>query len=152
MSNAVEKFDDDSAPVEAASSGIFSNASNQIDTTFPVDTEEKQELVFNSLADSEPIANHLDEVFELKGAIAQKISVTDPDTGEVSNPVSIIFITGDDKLYRAVSGGVARDVARLFNSFGFPETWKTPRYVKVTEVKVGKNRVYNLRLASAPNK
>lgn len=148
MATDVERYDDDSAAV--VEGGVFTSQTAQIDTTFPIDTEEKQELVFNSLADSEPIAQHLDEVFQLTGAIAQRVAVTDKDTGEVSNPVAIIFLTGDGKLYRAVSGGVARDVARLFQSFGYPETWDKPRYVKITQVKVGKNNVYNLRLAPAP--
>lgn len=151
MSTDIVDYDDSKGSVVRIE-GIFTDNNGSVQTTFSLDTDDKKQLVFNSLADSEPIADHLNEVFELKDAIAQTVTITDKVTGEQTERISIIFITGEGKLYRAVSNGLVRDIGRLFRAFGLPSTWDAPRYVKIVQLSVGGNRVYNLRLATAPKK
>ena len=103
----------------------------------------------NAIADAEPIDKHLDKWINLKDIVIQDVEFTDEDesTGEVTTTPGIMVVLVDDqgKAYRAFSNGVFRDLQRLLNILGDPNTWPYPVSVKVVQTVSGKNRFYNLR-------
>ena len=103
----------------------------------------------NAIADAEPIDKHLDKWINLKDIVIQDVEFTDEDesTGEVTTTPGIMVVLVDDhgKAYRAFSNGVFRDLQRLLNILGNPNTWPEPVSVKVVQTVSGKNRFYNLR-------
>ena len=103
----------------------------------------------NAIADAEPIDKHLDKWINLKDIVIQDVEFTDEDesTGEVTTTQGIMVVLVDDqgKAYRAFSNGVFRDLQRLLNILGDPNTWPDPVSVKVVQTVNGKNRFYNLR-------
>ena len=103
----------------------------------------------NAIADAEPIDKHLDRWINLKDIVIQDVEFTDEDesTGEVTTTQGIMVVLVDDqgKAYRAFSNGVFRDLQRLLNILGDPNTWPDPVSVKVVQTVSGKNRFYNLR-------
>ena len=103
----------------------------------------------NAIADAEPIDKHLDTWINLKDIVIQDVEFTDEDesTGEVTTTPGIMVVLVDDqgKAYRAFSNGVFRDLQRLLNILGDPNTWPDPVSVKVVQTVSGKNRFYNLR-------
>ena len=103
----------------------------------------------NAIADAEPIDKHLDKWINLKDIVIQDVEFTDEDesTGEVTTTPGIMVVLVDDqgKAYRAFSNGVFRDLQRLLNILGDPNTWPDPVSVKVVQTVSGKNRFYNLR-------
>ena len=103
----------------------------------------------NAIADAEPIDKHLDKWINLKDIVIQDVEFTDEDesTGEVTTTQGIMVVLVDDqgKAYRAFSNGVFRDLQRLLNILGYPNTWPEPVSVKVVQTVSGKNRFYNLR-------
>ena len=103
----------------------------------------------NAIADAEPIDKHLDKWINLKDIVIQDVEFSDEDesTGEVTTTHGIMVVLVDDqgKAYRAFSNGVFRDLQRLLNILGDPNTWPDPVSVKVVQTVSGKNRFYNLR-------
>ena len=103
----------------------------------------------NAIADAEPIDKHLDKWINLKDIVIQDVEFTDEDesTGEVTTTQGIMVVLVDDqgKAFRAFSNGVFRDLQRLLNILGDPNTWPDPVSVKVVQTVSGKNRFYNLR-------
>ena len=103
----------------------------------------------NAIADAEPIDKHLDKWINLKDIVIQDVEFTDEDesTGETTTTAGIMVVLVDDqgKAYRAFSNGVFRDLQRLLNILGDPNTWPDPVSVKVVQTVSGKNRFYNLR-------
>ena len=103
----------------------------------------------NAIADAEPIDKHLDKWINLKDIVIQDVEFTDEDesTGEITTTQGIMVVLVDDqgKAYRAFSNGVFRDLQRLLNILGDPNTWPDPVSVKVVQTISGKNRFYNLR-------
>ena len=103
----------------------------------------------NAIADAEPIDKHLDKWINLKDIVIQDVEFTDEDesTGEVTTTPGIMVVLVDDqgKAFRAFSNGVFRDLQRLLNILGDPNTWPDPVSVKVVQTVSGKNRFYNLR-------
>ena len=103
----------------------------------------------NAIADAEPIDKHLDKWINLNDIVIQDVEFTDEDesTGEVTTPQGIMVVLVDDqgRAYRAFSKGVFRDLQRLLNILGYPNTWPEPVSVKVVQTVSGKNRFYNLR-------
>ena len=103
----------------------------------------------NAIADAEPIDKHLDKWINLKDIVIQDVEFTDEDesTGETTTTQGIMVVLVDDqgKAYRAFSSGVFRDLQRLLNILGDPNTWPDPVSVKVVQTVSGKNRFYNLR-------
>ena len=103
----------------------------------------------NAIADAEPIDKHLDKWINLKDIVIQDVEFTDEDesTGEVTTTagIMVVLVDGQGKAYRAFSNGVFRDLQRLLNILGDPNTWPDPVSVKVVQTVSGKNRFYNLR-------
>ena len=127
----------------------FTGGVGRLFTTIQGDDFSAKLALNNAIADAEPIDKHLDKWINLKDIVIQDVEFTDEDesTGEVTTTPGIMVVLVDDqgKAYRAFSNGVFRDLQRLLNILGDPNTWPDPVSVKVVQTVSGKNRFYNLR-------
>ena len=127
----------------------FSGGVGRLFTTIKGEDFSAKLALNNAIADAEPIDKHLDKWINLKDIVIQDVEFTDEDesTGEVTTTPGIMVVLVDDqgKAYRAFSNGVFRDLQRLLNILGDPNTWPDPVSVKVVQTVSGKNRFYNLR-------
>ena len=127
----------------------FSGGVGRLFTTIKGEDFSAKLALNNAIADAEPIDKHLDKWINLKDIVVQDVEFTDEDesTGEVTTTPGIMVVLVDDqgKAYRAFSNGVFRDLQRLLNILGDPNTWPDPVSVKVVQTVSGKNRFYNLR-------
>ena len=127
----------------------FTGGVGRLFTTIKGDDFSAKLALNNAIADAEPIDKHLDKWINLKDIVIQDVEFTDEDesTGEVTTTQGIMVVLVDDqgKAYRAFSNGVFRDLQRLLNILGDPNTWPDPVSVKVVQTVSGKNRFYNLR-------
>ena len=127
----------------------FTGGVGRLFTTIKCEDFSAKLALNNAIADAEPIDKHLDKWINLEDIVIQDVEFTDEDdsTGEVTATQGIMVVLVDDhgKAYRAFSNGVFRDLQRLLNILGNPNTWPEPVSVKVVQTVSGKNRFYNLR-------
>lgn len=106
--------------------------------------------VLAAITDSEALADHLREPFDVQDYIVQVIQMADEKTGEVGNVPRIVLLTADGKAYHAISAGVLQSLRNFAGVLGEPsatnENW--PVRVVCDEVK-GRNgyRFMTLKLA-----
>ena len=106
--------------------GVMTDASAQLFSTISTATDEGREQIFAALAAAEPLADHLDEVIELRHVVAQMVELADAVTGEMGEHVRTILVTEDGACYSAVSSQITRTLGLLFGLYGRPETWDAP--------------------------
>jgi len=105
--------------------------------------------VLDAITNSEPLADHLRESFNLTDFVIQVIQMADEKTGEIGNVPRIILITDDGKAYHAISSGVLQSLRNFVGVLGEPGTGDAwPVAVTCDEVK-GRNgyRFMTLKLA-----
>ena len=117
--------------------------------TFNTDNFEDKMRLVNAIADSEPIADHINEWLCVKDFVVQNVDIneTNEDTGEevVSTAIQVVLITDSGKAYRVMSSGVFRDLKAVLNILGYPKDWERGVEMKVIQGQSGKNRYYSLR-------
>jgi len=105
--------------------------------------------VLDAITNSEPLADHLRESFNLTDFVIQVIQMADEKTGEIGNVPRIILIMDDGKAYHAISSGVLQSLRNFVGVLGEPGTGDAwPVAVTCDEVK-GRNgyRFMTLKLA-----
>ncbi len=114
-------------------------------TTIDMSTMQGKVAVYQALADSESIADHLEEPFKLKDIIFQGVEVTSQQTGEITPATRTILVAADGQRFSTVSDTIVSDLRTLTAIFGSPETWDEPLEVSVEERRGNnKNRYYKL--------
>ncbi len=105
-------------------------------STIDGSTFEGRVATLSALTDSEPVAEHLNEEFQLKDVVVQVVTMTDPDTatGELKESVGlrIILVTDIGNLH-AISNGLFRSIQNIFGTLGHPNTWPNTVKAKVVE-------------------
>lgn len=143
MSNEIvrnNKNNNDIAPVQPSDLGRGGVA-----TTIDMSTMKGKVAVYQALADSESIADHLEEPFQLKDIIFQGVEVTSQQTGEITPATRTILVAADGRRFSTVSDTIVSDLRTLTAIFGSPDTWDEPLEVSVEERRGNnKNRYYKL--------
>ena len=104
-------------------------------------TKEDKARLFNIMnSPSERIADHINEVIELKDIFMQTINTTNRSTGEVQKSIRVVLIDVNGKGYQAVSNGVYSAVKTLCMIYGQP-TWEEPIKIKFTQVNKNDRRI-----------
>lgn len=104
-------------------------------------TREDKARLFNIMnSPSERIADHINEVIELKDIFMQTINTTNRSTGEVQKSIRVVLIDVNGKGYQAVSNGVYSAIKTLCMIYGQP-TWEEPIKIKFTQVNKNDRRI-----------
>ncbi len=143
MSNEIVRNNNnnnDIAPIQPSDLGRGGVA-----TTIDMSTMKGKVAVYQALADSESIADHLEEPFQLKDIIFQGVEVTSQNTGEITPATRTILVAADGRRFSTVSDTIVSDLRTLTAIFGSPDTWDEPLEVSVEERRGNnKNRYYKL--------
>ena len=108
------------------------------------DSVDSKIAVYNAMNNpDEKLADHVNNVIEVKDILAHEIELADEETGELIRTLRTVLIDTKGKTYVAVSGGIANSVQRILQIFGHPTTWETPVKVKPRRVQTrnGNNMV-----------
>jgi len=98
------------------------------------DTPEARIAILEAVTNAEPIADHLDEIIQLKDVVVQATEIGQED-GSERDALRIILIDSEGKSYAAVSDGLFKAMQNMFAILGNPNTWTEPLPVKVVEVR-----------------
>lgn len=96
--------------------------------------DEDAATLFNAIGAPEKIADHINEVIEIAHIYSEVIQVVSEANGETVNVPRVVLIDQRGKGYQAVSVGIYNATKRLLQLFGMPETWKTPKKVKIRNI------------------
>ncbi|QHJ76258.1 MAG: hypothetical protein [Caudoviricetes sp.] len=110
--------------------------------TFDTTTEEGKLRVFGALQTSERVEDHLNEPFDLKDVVFQRIEITDTATGELVPAVRTILVSDDGTGYAAVSNQLVSSLRTMIGIFGQPSEWKSPIKVQVMQKRSRANRSF----------
>ena len=128
--------------------GFQSGTSNLYSSFNSEDRAGKLKLL-SAITDAAPLNENLDKRIDLENIVLQATTLTDDETGEVSDVVRIILIDADGSAYAAISGGLLKSLQNITGIFGDPSTWSEPLPIKVTEVRSkrdAKNRFFTVKL------
>lgn len=116
-------------------------------------TEENKVRIFNALANSEKLDDHLNESIMLKDILSQTGEMPNRVSGEMEEVTFITLLDADDSkpALRAGSKGLLNSIQDLVNVFGHPATWDSPREVHAVSVASAKGKFFQIKLG-APTK
>lgn len=119
-------------------------------TSLRSDTEEEKIKLCNAIsAPDYSISDFVGKQISIAGVIAEEITITNEETGEISVAPRIIMLDTSGKSYSCVSVGIHRSLSRIFSIWGNPSEWEKPLTVEVQNVKISKTAsTYNLVVVS----
>ena len=106
--------------------------------------EEKKKLYNAQNSPDGKLADMINMEIDVKDVYVEIVKLTDQNTGEEINAPRIVLIDKDGKSYQCVSVGIFKCLAKIFNLFGTPDTWKTHLTLKVKQVKTNKGSALTL--------
>ena len=117
-------------------------------------TEEEQMLMFNIMNQPDKkLADCINMDIELANVYAEIVEVTDEQTGEVEQAPRIVLIDKDNVSYQTVSKGILNTLAKIFQVFGTPDKWSTPKTFTVKQKQgKGNNKFLTLELKNKSKK
>lgn len=111
----------------------------------PTSKEDKVKL-FKALTQSDKkLSDCINAVIPMKDVMVQMISITNKDTGEVSDAPRIVLFDKDGTSYSCVSWGIYNSLKTIMRVFGEP-TWDEPMNFKVTQVTNGNRKMLSLEI------
>ena len=109
-----------------------------IDMTKP----EGKAAVFGALQNAGRVEDHLNETINLTGFVAQRVSVPDAKTGELTPATKTILIDDAGNGYAATSNGILGSLNTLISIYGDPTAWEGPVAIKVVEKRSNAGRKF----------
>lgn len=97
--------------------------------------------VFNAVQGSNPLADNIGKVINLKDFIVQSVTLPDDKTGEVNEAPRCTLIDADGTAYHATSVGIMGVLLQLYKIAGEPSGWAHP--IAVQAVREKGNNGYN---------
>jgi hypothetical protein len=123
-------------------------------SSITTDTDEGKDQMLAAVMGSEPVAQHLGEVLEVKHLIVQRALM--PNTRKPGNPIEpvarVVLITDDGKAYHAMSGPLFRDIQNIIAIKGEPSTWPAPVSIAVAQEGSGSSKYYTAKYVPKPVK
>lgn len=92
------------------------------------------------------LGDHINETIEVKDVFCEMVTVTNEDTGVISEAPRIVLIDKKGEGYACVSLGIFSALKKLFAMFGAP-TWEKPVKIKIIQIKKGAKNILSIKLA-----
>lgn len=120
----------------------FGSANTDIFTSIHNDgSVESKAKVYNAMNNTDfSIGDYIGETIEMVDFLAHRGSITDDETGEVSEIDRCVIIDVNGKTYGSISTGIKNSMLNIFQSFGNPQTWENPLPLQVVEKKSKRGR------------
>lgn len=113
-------------------------------TSMDLSDDASKVVMYNAMNNpTSRLSEHVNEEILVKDVFIEQVTLTNSETGEVSNPYRIVLIDMDGNSYVAVSTGVYNSVRKLIMIFGSP-TWENGLRVKVRQITKGRNKITTL--------
>lgn len=90
------------------------------------DSIEDRLAVYTAISNAEKLADHVNEVINVKDVILQPVEMLDRETGEMRGAVRTILIADDGQAYAATSSGIETSMKSILTIVGEPTTWEHP--------------------------
>lgn len=121
--------------------------------SFKANTEEEKDLLFNAMNQpDEKLADHINEVIEVKDVFVEVIELTSEQTGEIQKCPRIVLIDKDGVSYQCVSIGIYNTLCKLFQVYGDARTWTKAMPLKVKQLSKGEKKFLTLEKFVAKKK
>lgn len=136
--------------VRAQSAAELYNAGTALFKTFEAKPgEEFQDAVkvFGALNNAEPIADHLNEVINLRHIVATNVVITDRITGQPVELTRIVLVDDEGNSFAAISNGLYRSVQNILGSFPPVHTWPAPLPIKIVSKRAARGNYFTAQLA-----
>lgn len=105
--------------------------------------------IYNAVnSQDEQLSDHIGEVLEIVDVVAHPVTLTDPETGEVTNALRTVLVDVNGVKYGAVSAGITSSLQKIFAIVGMPSWTDEPVKMKIKQVKTnnGVNKVNTIEL------
>lgn len=90
----------------------------------------------SAISNSTPLSEQVNKSLRLANVVVQQVTLTDDETGEVTDAARTVLVTDSGDAYHAVSKGVLTSIRNILSIAGDPATWPAPlEVVPVTEGK-----------------
>ena len=145
---------DSTAPDNSIASQITAMRTGNIDIytgVKPVSFADRVAMM-KAVSGSAPVAENLNQVFNVVNIIIQSLEMADEQTGEMGQVPRITFVTADNKSFSAISGVLLRDVKLLLAVMGEPENWGGPVPISITREGTGSRKYFVLEVLDTPAK
>lgn len=112
-------------------------------------TRKSKVAIYNAVnSQEEHISDHIGEVIEAVDVVAHPVTLTDPDTGEITTALRTVIIDVKGVKYDAVSTGITSSLQKIFAIVGMPTWMDEPVKMKFKQVKTsnGMNKVNTIEL------
>lgn len=120
--------------------GIFAGGGLSLQTSMPMETVEQKKKVLRLVQQSgENIGKYIGKKITIHDVIAHPAEFVNKETGEVTYGARIIMVCAGGKTVTCASGGVARSLGMLVDTFG-PLPWVKGLTVEVEQIATAANR------------
>lgn len=111
------------------------------------ETAGEKMILFNAMNNPEErLADHINEVINVKDVFCEIVDCVNEETGEVKQAPRIVLIDEVGTGYACVSLGIFSAIKKLMQVFGNP-TWETPLPLKVVQVTKGARKMLTIQVA-----
>lgn len=114
---------------------------------------EEQVLFYNAVENpTSKLSKFINKRIKFSNVFMEQVTICDKDDDGKPIPntekptVKTVLITPEGEGILSTSMGVARSLYSMFQIFGTPDTWESPMEVEVTQVEIGKNRTFKLKV------
>lgn len=108
-------------------------------------TEEEQAVLFNAMnAPEKRIKDCINLPIVVKDVFVEVVYPENETTGQREPAPRIVLIDENGTGYQTVSTGIYTAMKKIFQSFGEPSTWKTPKTFMVKQINKGERSVLTL--------
>lgn len=115
-----------SVPQSAISQVMAGVAERGMVTTFDTSTIEGKKRVYNAANNAKALSQFMETPIQVSDMVFKTSQLTDSDTGEVRDVVSVFLISPDGTAYLSSSTGVVKCSADILSTFGNPSEWGEP--------------------------
>lgn len=90
------------------------------------DSTDERLAVYTAISNAEKLADHVNEIIEVKDVILQPVEMIDKETGEYRAAVRTILIDVDGNAFAATSSGIETSMKSILSIVGEPTQWEHP--------------------------
>ena len=110
--------------------------------SFDTTTAEGKKKVFRATSKADcTIKEFVNKPIKVVDVFARPVHLTDEETGEVRDGVTVVFFDTEGTSYAATSAGIYNATKALLDAFGHPSTWDGPITIIPKEQKVAKGNM-----------
>lgn len=105
---------------------------NDVAMVSTFNSEQRMEALA-AISNSTPLTEQVNKEVRIANIVVQEVTLTDDETGEVTQAARTVLVTDEGVALHAVSKGVLTSVRNILSVAGDPSTWPAPLVVIPTQ-------------------